>query len=299
MKIRFLTALTVLLAATGLAVAQPDLTVPPTESVWEDTDYFYQWWGHGQYLLWTVTDANVFVGSGLDYGYNSGYRLGLGYWFDYEMNLGAEFNFLHLPPVVANYQATTFSGSISNSLWGFEVNLRTGDWGVPGLVWDFIAGFRNLNFSERWFDTTLTGSTLTRDWIRTQNHFYGGQVGAILDFSPGIFFVNSSAKLGVGCLHELDTGFGTSTAVGTGVVTPSGLWVSPSPKNINRTRAALVPEFDVKVGVQPASWLRTAIGYNWLGISKVARPADITGVPFVDSENIWFQGLTFYMECRF
>ncbi|MFN4259804.1 MAG: BBP7 family outer membrane beta-barrel protein [Gemmataceae bacterium] len=191
--------------------------------------------------------------------------------------------------------AVVLSGKAQTRLYGLEANARTGDYGVPGLFFDFLAGFRFINFDEALIQservilntqfasnqppTTVNGNTefpaelipfnldiLLNDSIKTRNQFYGGQVGTQVEGWVGRFFFGGIVKVAAGHMHQSVDLLGFNNINSDG-----GLFVQAIDNGRHtRARAAWLTEFTIKGGAQigPA---RAWIGYNWLYISNVAR----------------------------
>jgi hypothetical protein len=242
-----------------------------------------------------------------------------------------------------------FAGSVAiasaTRLWGTEANalLGTGDGGSRLQV---LAGFRYLDLSEavslilhsqaidggmvNFLGNTFPApaSITSNDTFRTRNQFYGGQIGARGEFGTGGLVFGVTGKVALGSMHEVVEVRGLSTLVSdTGAVTsvPVGQFAGPS--NIGRrTRDefAVMPEFEIKVGYQITSCLRATVGYDFLYVSRVARPGSQVDLIVNDSVNpvngafgvapldrtafprplfnrtdFWAQGLTFGLELRF
>ncbi len=91
--------------------------------------------------------------------------------------------------------------------------------------------------------------------------------------------------------------------------------------NHSRTRISFVPEVNVKLGYNFTSWLRAYVGYDWLYVTNVARPAEQSGSASLNTSvqvagstnavnvstpqfhfrdsNIWAQGINFGVELNY
>jgi hypothetical protein len=270
-------------------------------------------------------------------------------YFDTPFNSGSEDIFQASIPV-GNPLAGPFFGGVavvSNTrLWGAEVNGVVVLAPESGLHLLALAGFRYADLSE---DLSLQlqsfaiGNTplsfqgapvpapsgiATTDFFRTRNQFYGGQVGLRGESCLGNFVVAYTGKVALGDMHEVVEVQGTSSMIpnpGPITTVPNGQFAGPS--NIGRRpndEFAVIPEVEVKVGYQVTKWLRATVGYDFLYISRVARPGsqvdlvvnDSTnpvnaafGVapldptasprPFFRKTDFWAQGLTFGLELEF
>ena len=114
------------------------------------------------------------------------------------------------------------------------------------------------------------------DTFDTRNDFYGGQVGAQIDFHPGRFFGTVTGKLGIGNTHQVANNFGVSSltdAAGNSTAVPGGLFaVQGNSGLLSRDEFTLVPEFAINVGVEVTANLRLFAGYTFLYWDDVMRP---------------------------
>jgi len=233
---------------------------------------------------------------------------------------------------------------LSSRLQGAEangvMNIGRGDW----YRLDLLGGLRWLELNEgltvsqvSTVNVTATGLSgqpngitsealtlvLTRwEQFSAQNNFYGGQLGARLEFNRDRLFVNFLGKLGLGDMHEDVEISGTTTAVGTlSQTNTSGATQSTSvsgalpgwlaqASNIGtytRDRFAVVPEATVHLGYRVTENVRAAVGYTFLYCSEVVRPGDQidrlqgTGHPAFSfsGTDFWAQGVDVQLEFRF
>jgi hypothetical protein len=149
-------------------------------------------------------------------------------------------------------------------------------------------GFEDLNGVGLPLNTNLPTdlSYTTADAIRTQNRFYGGQVGLDLDMSVGRFIADLLFKTALGVMHQSVDILGTTQTVSTfgsggtlANATPGGLLSSPLDiGNHSHNRIAFVPEINVKLGYQVLPNVRAYVGYDFLYLSSVVRAGDQVGV---------------------
>jgi hypothetical protein len=256
--------------------------------------------------------------------------------------------------------------SASNQLWGVEANLLDNAWhgGVPLGEPDFPygewrvelqGGFRfldlheNLNINQgsnllsegvaSFLGSTVVAPNLLtlQDSFATRNQFYGGQIGAHVEWVHGCWFVDVVGKLALGVTHEtvvvngittltpiltLNTTppqpvFGTPTAAVGGLLATSTNIGHPG-----RTAFALVPEVGLTAGYQCGQYVRFFTGYTFLYWDRVVRPGNqidstvnLTQVPIhpsfgpltgpaqpivpLQQTDFWAQGLSFGVEIRF
>src|SRR5262249_325785 len=139
---------------------------------------------------------------------------------------------------------------------------------------DVLAGFRYVDLAEHISigsqSVSLPGSTFLFDnvefdgagnvFIRgdefaTHNRFYGGQIGAQVDYRWCGLFVNVLGKVAVGDNHEKVSigGFSQVTGAGGGaaMTLPSGLFAVSSNSGVfQRDEFAVIPELRVRLGYQ-------------------------------------------------
>jgi hypothetical protein len=182
------------------------------------------------------------------------------------------------------------------NLSGTEVNfLKNIYYEYPGrtIRLDFFAGFRYLDLGE---DLSITTSSLytqqpggvfqpfagnhllQNDLFATRDQFYGGQVGATVKFFLDVLDVNLTGKVACGGTAEevhID-GFQLRT-LANGTIIPSRGGLLALPTNIGRFHRgdfAVVPEFDITAAYLICRHMSLTVGYQFMGWSKVMRPAD-------------------------
>lgn len=191
----------------------------------------------------------------------------------------------------------------TSRLWGAEVNLtnKLADCGCVGACW--LLGFRYLDLNEDVAinqqetainDTNVAfgvpfpnNSTSVTDHFRGHNEFYGAQVGVRAAACWRQLFFAVQGKVALGDMREVVTIDGTSTlqnatAANGGAaagILPTSIAVGrfAAPSNIGRhfeDRFAVVPEFEGRIGVQLHPCVLAYVGYNFLYMSRVARPGD-------------------------
>jgi hypothetical protein len=121
-----------------------------------------------------------------------------------------------------------------------------------------------------------------------RNQFYGGLVGARVDYQIGRLTVCASASVALGDMSQTAnfngltvTNFfngatgGPFTGVPTQTLPGSGTFVQPSNLGCaSRDQIAYVPEIGVKVSYQLTQRLRLFAGYDLLYLSSVIRPGE-------------------------
>ena len=201
---------------------------------------------------------------------------------------------------------------------------------------ELIGGFRYWNLDEELEFATNSVTVIgpadvfqTNDEFATNNHFYGGQIGVRGEINRGRFFLQGGGKVALGSMRQtVNTSGGLLTNdfnnLGDPQLFPGGYLTAPT--NIghqSRDRFAVIPEFNLSVGVQVTQAIRVKVGYTFLYVSDVVRPGDqvdrginpigpgFTGIPNTpltgparpaprfESTDIWAHGLNFGVELRY
>jgi hypothetical protein len=195
-----------------------------------------------------------------------------------------------------------------------------------------LVGFRSVQFNEGLtsastiVSTDVDRFTLTSfDSFGTHNQFYGPQIGISSDFRCGGWFFNATEKLSLGDVHQVADIQGVSQQFLAGQLlstTRGGILAQPT--NIgthSRDRFEAIPEVTLNLGYQFGQHVRTFVGYDFLYMNNVVRPADqISGVdsrqvpnlavfdPTVKATQpafhfretgVWAQGLNVGVEIRY
>jgi hypothetical protein len=232
------------------------------------------------------------------------------------------------------------------SLWGLAGNLRCllcCGYNYRGYNYRFslLAGFRNINLDESLSITEnvvglptapapFANQLITvNDSFATQNHFYGGNLGADARWYWRRWSVDVRGQVALGDTVQLLDINGSQHFV-PGVPTAAGLMQNFTggllalPSNIGHfthNAFSVVPEIGVNLGYQILPNLRGFVGYNFLYWSNVIRPGtsidrvvDLTQIPnFLPNPSavppapghpapvfhevgFWAQGLTFGLE---
>ncbi|HET6572084.1 MAG TPA: BBP7 family outer membrane beta-barrel protein [Fimbriiglobus sp.] len=206
------------------------------------------------------------------------------------LNQGVPFSEVVAAPGLATGAVAVLTDS---SMWGAEANLRRFLCGSPCSRLDLLFGFRYVGLSETLQITeqfartpgsspavgnpaVLAGSVTDR--FRTENHFFGAQVGLAGEVRRGRWFTQGRASIAFGDVFqsvEVNGGQLLQLANGPGSF-GGGLLALPG-ANIGRftqERFAVVPEVGVNVGLHLTPHLRCAVGYNFLYLSSAVRPGD-------------------------
>ena len=230
---------------------------------------------------------------------------------------------------------------LNNSVWGAEVNYRralasNGCARLAGLV-----GFRYMNLTE---DLTITesftrtpnspltvgvpaSSGLIMDRFRTENNFYGGQIGLTGEVRRGRWFVDGRASIAFGTVSqsvEIAGNQALNFPNGTTQYAAGGLLAVPGANigTYRQNKFAVLPELGLNVGYQVTPHMRVFVGYNFLYLSNVLRasdaidpvldaaripnfplpgnPAPIAGfnrpAPAIHTSDFWAQGISFGLQ---
>jgi len=179
-----------------------------------------------------------------------------------------------------------FQGGEANAL----TNVLSGPWCSAYL----LGGFRVLNLDEDLqiatafaplLDQFLTfegqlintpSSLSTVDSFRTQNRFYGGQLGGRVDWNVGRFDLSLLAKLALGDTQQRVQIEGVSSLLTPGaptVTVPGGVLALPTNMgHYARDQFALVPDLGLRVAYQLTDHLQVHLGYSFLYWTPVVRP---------------------------
>jgi hypothetical protein len=152
------------------------------------------------------------------------------------------------------------------------------------------------------------------DSFATRNVFNGGEIGLAANVNLRRWVVSADTRLAMGGMFQSLDIEGRTSAISNGYIAsyPGGLLAMPT--NIGhytRTRFALIPQVDVKLGYQLFPSLRVNVGYNFTYVSSVLRPGNqidttvnttqIAGLPLigpaqpqatVNASGVWLQGIT-------
>jgi hypothetical protein len=241
-----------------------------------------------------------------------------------------------------NALAGTVVASLDTRLWGAEANLRKSlCYGTTArcsnFTVDLLGGFRYLSLDETLqIDEYLAVTNqpnggppigtrfVLHDEFRTDNRFYGGQIGAQGELRRGNVFLEVKAKLALGVTHQevsIDGATVVTPPTGPIAVRQGGLLTQPT--NIgerDRNVFSIVPEIGVNLGYQVSQNARVFGGYSLLYWTNVVRPGDevdrvvnvtqlpSSPVPFSgparpafswNDTNFWAQGFNLGVEMRY
>jgi Putative beta barrel porin-7 (BBP7) len=153
----------------------------------------------------------------------------------------------------------------------------------------------------------------TSDLFATTNQFHGGDVGLMSDLRRGIWILQTQARVAMGNMRETVIIDGQTT-VFDGVNTAyaqRGLLAQPNIIGFHHhDQFVVIPELDMKLGLQLTPCLRATAGYNFTYVSRVVRPGnevDLVIDPVTHTRpaapvrptDLWIQGITAGLEFRF
>jgi len=211
-------------------------------------------------------------------------------------------------------QLTAFPGLASGSInvntqtnvWGSEVNARRAISGNASSRLDGLIGFKNLNLNESLTITeqfqrlpgALAGigapgavSGAVQDQFSAQNYFYGVNLGLSGEMRRGRWFANGRATVGLGQVNQYAQINGVqniNNANGTTTQTAGGLLALPNANigSYSEKHFGVMPEVGLTLGLYLTQNLRFGVGYNFLYLNSVIRPAslidtglDVTKIP--------------------
>jgi hypothetical protein len=176
---------------------------------------------------------------------------------------------------------------------GADLNLipvlhRDESWHMEGLV-----GFRYLNLQEGLHIQSTSVVTLApqfqgmgipfvdntiqvSDRFDTSNHFFGGQLGARVEFKRKRWTLDVTGKVALGVNHEV-VAISGATKIDTQPVIAADaglLAVSSNSGRFTQNSFAVVPEAAFTLKFQVTENIRLFAGYSFLYWSRVARPGD-------------------------
>ncbi len=179
-------------------------------------------------------------------------------------------------------------------LLGAEINGRWHSYCGRQLHTQALVGFRTLRLEEtlRIQDTVspLTGNAeidfngtpispgdviIDRDGFRTENQFYGFQVGGKLRWEMERAFLDVTGKVAMGMTDQRARIEGSTTLISPGLTQTAVGGILAVPSNIgehNRQVFGVVPEVGINLGADITRHLRATAGYSFMVWSGVTRP---------------------------
>ena len=196
-----------------------------------------------------------------------------------------------LPVASPGISSSLITASATTRVQGAEANVVANLYSGKGLKVHAIAGYRffqvneGLNIQQTLLAYTQPGRPQTMAAISDQfdgrNEFHGGQIGLMADAHRGMFYVEVTGKVALGRNYEvafIDGETHLLTAASPfpyGRSFPGGVYAQPTNMGrYSRSAFAVVPEAMFKVGFKLGDRGRVYVGYNFLYMSDVGRPAD-------------------------
>ena len=196
---------------------------------------------------------------------------------------------------ISVYSRTQAYGAEGGPIW--NLYRSSPDCSTLGCSVNALVGFRylqldeNLEMASR--STLLNGATATfdgkqyvapatievRDQFTTQNSFYGGNVGLLTESRSGRWLTSFAGKFAMGVMHERVTVNGTSSLADSTrhifSTVNGGLFANSTNIGVYKNdEFCVIPEVTASLGYSWTSWLSTGIGYNFIYVSRVARPGN-------------------------
>lgn len=182
------------------------------------------------------------------------------------------------------------AATLENSLWGAEVNYRRFLMGNACARLDGLVGFRYVNMTET---LTITESSALlptapfvgapgtiSDRFRAENNFYGGQFGLTGEVRRGRWYLDGRATIAFGTVYQTaEIAGGQSRLLPNGTVGQyaGGLYALPGANmgTYSQSKFAVMPEAGFNIGYHITPGWRVFVGYNFLYLSSVLRPANM------------------------
>lgn len=278
-------------------------------------------------------------------------------FFDTSTNLESSTPLAATRPISSGQQVPfggTMSLKVSNQMQGAELN---GLWNMDNFMFCnswicpsynsctcsevcLIGGFRYWNFYENMTFSANIPNTLppidtfiTSDKFDVKNNFYAAQIGLKCKYFFDKFYVKATGKIALGAMCEelkikgqlLSNDFNTPPFTGTPKIFPAGYLGFPTNNGKHtKTKFAVMPEVDVKLGYQIWDCLNLELGYTFFYTNQMMRATNqidrninstqapaITGNPsttvvgtkspkaLMKSTSFWAQGLTAGFEFNY
>ncbi len=180
--------------------------------------------------------------------------------------------------------AGTFAGNVLVSstltMWGAEINGVICAVRVGGLELTGLAGFRYVHLNENLYISSASSDIASGDFIvlndqfSTHNDFYGGQIGARVNWHGQRWSLDATGKLALGGTQQAVNIQGDSFSSASGAF-PGGFYAQPS--NIGHYSAAqfgIIPSLELKLSYEFTPAWRLFIGYDFMYWNQVVRPGN-------------------------
>jgi hypothetical protein len=219
--------------------------------------------------------------------------------------------------------------STTTQLWGSEINGVANLISLPGLTVNGLVGFHYLDLREQLGlqfsldDHVFDVQQQISSSFNTRDQFYGGQVGARMEYERGPWQVNAAFKLALGGTHQTASIQGQTIQTGAGAnligTLPGGIFTQPS--NIGRQNDnpfTVVPQMQLQLQRQLFGGFSVYAGYDALYWSSVVRPGNVIDrsvnlsqqfggtlvgtaapLPRMEPSGFWAQGVSFGLLWKF
>ena len=171
--------------------------------------------------------------------------------------------------------------SSSLQMWGAEGNALFHAINGQDFSLSLLGGIRYLEMKENL--SLISSETIFAlaskftgtDTFGTRNQFYGANLGVTAQAQFGQFYGSLVAKVALGDDHESVTVHGVNSLTVPPTMASGGIFAQST--NIgrrSRDEFCVVPEVQLKVGVNLSSRISAFAGYDFLYMSNVIRPGD-------------------------
>lgn len=189
--------------------------------------------------------------------------------------------------IVSSSTLPAFTGGVTvashTRLWGYEANaiLALNPQGPMQL--DLLAGYRSLALDEDLAlavanqEIDLGIQNYFSDRFATNNHFYGGQLGARAGWESGWLQLRLQGQVALGNTLQVVDRTGNSLQTGSDAFVPGGhpggILVQPSNMgSLSHNTFTVVPAAKARIGIQLLTGLFASVSYDFLYWSSVVRP---------------------------
>jgi len=189
----------------------------------------------------------------------------------------------------------TFSLKMTNQLMGSELNALANMISHCGFRMDCLGGFRWLQLKESLVfmgetaadpDAPFTGFYNFKDNFRTNNNFYGPQIGFKANYHVDRWLFQGFAKAALGCMNQQVKIHGKSqtsdgnlfylTKNTANEVLSGGLFSEPTNQGSHhQNKCAVVLETGANVSYQFTNCFEMGMGYNFLWMNQLFRPGKL------------------------
>jgi hypothetical protein len=184
-----------------------------------------------------------------------------------------------------------------------DVNYRQNVYCDANARLDWLAGYRYAFLQDELFlGESPVGShdEYLRNRVAVSNPFHGGQIGVVGEYRGDRWFISGNAKVAFGVVTpELST---TGMFNGAAGETSAGNFARLAAlHNVPGSQFAVMPTFNVRVGIPVRQYARLFAGYTFQYLSQVARLGDAlnpaaTSLALTD---FWVQSFNLGFELRY